>query len=286
MNKKLIALVVALILAGTGLVVYGNSRNKKAPQTKKEVKSKKFLIKEGEKLEDIAANLDEQTKSNIKKDEFISYMADKNKVKELMKNYSTLEQPEMYEENVRYPLEGYLFPATYQITYDINSAEPTLNEALATILEGSQDNLAPEFKKIKAASKNVHQVMTLASVVEKETPNNDESPKIAGVFYNREKSNITWQSDVTLNYAFNVNQVISSGDLTKKEHPYNSYLNMKIPGPIASPGKASINATLNPEKTDYFFFFADPNDGGKMYYNVTYEEHERQREEILGNQAR
>jgi UPF0755 protein len=285
-KQKIIISVLVVFVIGLGLTAFGISNKQRATPVKQQRNSMKFLIKEGEKIEDIASNLEQKTNSKITKNSFTEYMSNKEKVKNIMKNYSTLEQQEIYAENVRYPLEGYLFPATYEISFDINSTQPTLEDVINTILEGSRDNLVPEFTKIKNASKNIHEVMTLASVVEKETPNNSESAKIAGVFYNRENANITWQSDVTLNYAFNVNQVISSGDLTKKEHPYNSYLNMDIPGPIASPGKATVNATLNPEKTDYFFFFADPDDGGKMYYNVSYEEHERQRQEILGNQAR
>lgn len=166
--------------------------------------------------------------------------------------------------------EGYLFPETY--TYD----------ALMTPEQIIQNMAALFFKKLgphreaQARQKgfSLHELVTFASVVEKETGLASERPKIAGVFYNRFKQNMPWQSDPTVIYGIKD----FDGNLTKShlltDTAYNTYTRTGLPaGPICNPGLASLEAVLNPEATEAVYFVAKQ-DGGH-YFSKTIEQHNR-----------
>lgn len=150
-------------------------------------------------------------------------------------------------------LEGYLFPDTYYVSNTMNP------EAVITILLNRfQEIFTPEWKsRAEEKGLSVHEVVTLASIVEKETGVDSERPLIASVFFNRLKHKMRLQSDPTVIYGipdFN-------GNLTKKDlethTPYNTYrINGLPPGPIANPGKEALKAVLYPAETSYLYFVA------------------------------
>lgn len=154
-------------------------------------------------------------------------------------------------------LEGYLFPDTYFVTRPL-SAEALIKRMVGRFRE--------VWKRLDVASAETEglsepQLVTLASIVEKETGAGQERPLVASVFFNRLRSGVPLQSDPTIIYglpAFDGN--IRKSDITNP-HPYNTYVHPGLPpGPICNPGKASFEAVVHPARTD-FLYFVSRNDG-------------------------
>jgi len=166
-------------------------------------------------------------------------------------------------------LEGYLFPSTYFVTRN------TPAEEICRMMTG-------EFRRVWAslgADADVHETVTLASLVEKETAAPEERPLIASVFWNRLRRGMKLECDPTVIYAALVegawDGVIHRSDLARP-NPYNTYLYPGLPpGPIASPGRESIQAALNPPETDYLFFVALPDGSGRHAFSKTIAAHNR-----------
>ena len=167
-------------------------------------------------------------------------------------------------------VEGYLFPNTYKF-------------AKGTTAEQAVEMMLKEFKRrwtetFDENARNLgltqHEVVTLASVIEKEAQVKSERPRIAGVFHNRLKKKWRLQADPTVLYAFgNPKRRLTKTDL-RVDSPYNTYKHRGLPpGPIANPGIDSIIAALRPEKTDYFYFVAIGE--GKHHFSKTLSEHNR-----------
>lgn len=139
------------------------------------------------------------------------------------------------------------------------------------------DNFWNVSRQAKARNKNLtpHEVMTLASIVEEETNNNPEKPRIAGVYLNRLKNGMKLQADPTVKFAlqdFALRRVTLRH--THFESPYNTYLNTGLPpGPICIPSKESIEAVLNAETHDYLFFCAKGDGSGTHLFAKTYRDH-------------
>ena len=137
--------------------------------------------------------------------------------------------------------------------------------------------LEPYKEEIEESKYNVHELLTLASIIETEGTNDNDRKNVASVFYNRLDAGMSLGSDVTTYYS--VKEDIGKRDLYQKEidayNPYNTRgpnMEGKLPvGPISSVGKASIEAAIEPSKTDYLFFVADKN--GKLYFTKTNTEH-------------
>jgi UPF0755 protein len=170
-------------------------------------------------------------------------------------------------------LEGFLFPATYQFP-----RHPTGEQMVSAMVGHFRD----EWTKIGAQQTNLsglplQQVVTLASLVERETPRPEERPVVAGVFLNRLRHRIPLQCDPTVVYALELTGSYS-GTLNAKslpfDSPYNTYRHIGLPpGPIANPGSASLKAALNPPETDYLYFVA--NTEGGHFFSKTLAEHNR-----------
>ncbi len=165
-------------------------------------------------------------------------------------------------------LEGYLFPDTYRFPLGISA-----QEILATMVQTLRRKLSPALlKQISEQNLSIHQTLTLASVIEKETSVDGERPLIAAVFLNRLRKNMRLQSDPTVIYSL----PHFDGNLRRRDlsfdSPYNTYRYKGLPpGPIASPGLDSIRAALNPADVDYLFFVATRKGGHK--FSRTYREH-------------
>jgi len=165
-------------------------------------------------------------------------------------------------------LEGYLFPDTYFFI------RPTpAKEIIRTMVYRLLETFTPEFHaRAQELNMTVQEVLTLASVIEKETGLSQERPLVSGVFHNRLRQNIPLQSDPTVIYALeDFDGNIRKEDLLV-ESPYNTYLVVGLPpGPIANPGEAAIRAALFPTATD-FVYFVSRNDGSHKF-SATLAEH-------------
>ncbi|GAB4338388.1 MAG: endolytic transglycosylase MltG [Desulfobulbaceae bacterium] len=166
-------------------------------------------------------------------------------------------------------LEGYLFPDTYQLV----RGEATEQTIIAMMVKRFREVWNEETEGLTPALL-VHQVVTLASIVEKETGDPAERPLIARVFLNRLEKNMRLQSDPTVIYGIKN----FSGNLTRKdlaqESPYNTYLVKGLPpGPICSPGRESIAAVLHPADAPYLYFVS--RNDGTHYFSTTLQEHNR-----------
>ena len=165
-------------------------------------------------------------------------------------------------------LEGYLFPDTYVLKVKMH---PEL--VLKKMLKNLRKKITPEIKmKMQKQEKTLHEVLTLASIIEKETSISKERFLIASVFLNRLKKNMRLQSDPTVIYSLpNLKGKLSKKNLSYSS-PYNTYLHRGLPpGPIANPGIQSILAVLNPSK-EVFLYFVAKGDNGHIF-SKTYKEH-------------
>ena len=166
-------------------------------------------------------------------------------------------------------LEGFLYPDTYEFG---KSLPPLL--IIDVMVKRFREIIGPYMKRIEELGMKVEEVITLASIVEKEAGNAEEMPLIASVFLNRLKKGMRMESDPTVIYGMNN----FMGNLTRKDllesTPYNTYVIRGLPpGPISNPGLASIKAVLYPVETDYLYFVSK-NDG-THYFSVSIEEHNR-----------
>ena len=161
--------------------------------------------------------------------------------------------------------EGYLFPKTYNFT---RNTDPTavINKMVE---EGNKAWTAQRLKRAQELNLSKHEVLTLASIIEKESGKHAELPLISSVFHNRLKSNMRLQSDPTVIYGI----PNFKGPLTKTHlntpSSYNTYIILGLPpGPICNPGLKAIDAALNPADSDYYYFVADGKGGHKFSKNL------------------
>lgn len=160
-------------------------------------------------------------------------------------------------------LEGYLFPDTYEF-YQGGTAQG----AIDTFLQIFKAKVTTEMReKAQSMGYSLNQIITIASMIEKEAANDDERATIASVIYNRLKQNMPLQIDATIQYILPEHkETISIAD-TQIESPYNTYLNKGLPaGPIANPGLTSINAALNPSTTKYLYYALDEASGTHKFF--------------------
>lgn len=239
----------------------GNSKNQKIETTK-------ITFREGLNIRGIAKIVEEKTK--ISQEDFINKVCDKQYLKSIQNKYWFLTD-EIYNEQIYYPLEGYLFPDTYIFEKKDLKSE--------SIIEKMLDNTDKKLNNYKTNFENnelsIHKIMTLASLIEQEAVTKEDRALVAGVFYNRLKINMSLGSDVTTYYAAKKSLTES---LTKAElddcNGYNTRcLTMKgLPiGPIANPSITSIEAALTPTQNDFYYFVADSSK--KVYFNKTINEH-------------
>lgn len=170
-------------------------------------------------------------------------------------------------------LEGYLFPDTYYVPFDADAT------AIVTMMLDNFDSVVDEemLAEIEATGYTLNEILTMASIVEKESAVESEKPTIAGVYYHRLSIDMILQADPTLIYALTLAGVYD-GDIKwshfEFDSPYNTYKSSGLPPyPIANPGETSILAAMYPEDVDYLYFCAGPN-GGHVFAE-TYSEHLR-----------
>lgn len=167
---------------------------------------------------------------------------------------------------LKYPLEGYLFPGTYKLYTDISE-----KEILETMLKNFDVKFLPKYySRAKELNMSIKQIITLASIIEKESINSSDKKIISGILHNRLKSKSTslrkLKAPSTIKYIYQTKynkakQVLSDKDF-EMINPYNTYIYAGLPvGPICSPSIQSIEAALYPDKTDYLFYVPKANGG-------------------------
>ena len=178
------------------------------------------------------------------------------------------------EEGLKYALEGYLFPDTYEFATDA-SAE----EVVRRLVKETTTKLRsiPNFEELlKKRGLNVHQLLTVASLIEREAVVDAERPQIAGVIYNRLNKPMKLQIDATVQYALGKQKARLLYSDLEIDSPYNTYKHEGLPpGPIAAPSLKSIEAALQPEESKYFFYVTKKDGSGEHLFAETYKQHEQ-----------
>jgi UPF0755 protein len=234
----------------------------------------KIIIPEGRQLKEIAAMMAKATKQ--KEDDVFNKLNDKEFIKTLMVKYPDLLTEEVLNSKVKYPLEGYLYPATYPF-YKQN---PTVDEMVTAMLNKTRTVVSAYSEESKKKKLSVHQLLTMASLIEEEATEKADRKTIASVFYNRMKKGMMLQTDPTVLYAQGKHKDRVLFEDLEVDSPYNTYQNTGLPpGPIANAGKSSIEASLEPEKTDYYYFLATKE--GAVIFTKTLEEHNKAKEKYI-----
>ena len=238
-----------------------------------------LTIPEGYTIDQMAqavGQLQGDFKEPLTAEAFLAKVQDDNFISQEVAKYpSLLESLPTKESGVRYRLEGFLFPATYSIK-ESTTIESLIDEMLAAM----DKTLAPHYSTIKSKNLTVNELLTIASLVEKEGAKTEDRKLIAGVFYNRLNLGMPLQSNIAILYAQGkLGQKISLADDagidTTINSPYNVYTKAGLmPGPVDSPSLDAIEASINQTKSDNLYFVANVTDG-KVYYAVTQEEHDR-----------
>jgi UPF0755 protein len=163
--------------------------------------------------------------------------------------------------------EGYLFPDTYQIPYDMVS-----DDVIKMMMNNFDKKLAPYQEAVKESGHSLSQIITMASLIEKEVQTPEDKAIVSGIFWKRIKGGMRLESCATIAYIKGVNQWVYSVEDTRIESPYNTYLYYGLPqGPIANPGLESIKAAIYPEESPYWYYLSKPD--GQTVFSKTYEEH-------------
>lgn len=207
--------------------------------------------------------------TNNTKDDVLNILNDKEYINSLIDRFWFLDS-NILDNNIYFPLEGYLFPDTYRF------------ESSSINIEAIIEKLLLQTEKVLAGivlpkDKSVHEILTLASIIEQEGVTSADRKLISSVFYNRLRIKMPLGSDVTTFYAFKVD--LSQKELSSKQfntyNPYNTRgpnMEGKLPvGPICSPSLSSIIAAIEPEESDYYYFVAD--NTSKVYFAKTLKEH-------------
>ena len=238
-----------------------------------------LTIPEGYTLEQIAqtvGQLQGEFKEPLTSEAFLAKVQDETFISQLVAKYpNLLGSLPTKDSGVRYRLEGYLFPATYTIK-NSTTVESLIDEMVAAMDKA----LSPHYTTIKDKGLTVNELLSIASLVEKEGAKTEDRKTIAGVFYNRLNLGMPLQSNIAILYAEGkLGQKISLADDaaidTNIDSPYNVYTHLGLmPGPVDSPSLDAIESSVNQTKSDYLYFVANVEDG-KVYFAATKEEHDQ-----------
>ena len=227
----------------------------------------RITFKEGDTLKNFVTMVANET--NIDYDEAIKKLSDKAYLKGLIADYWFLTN-DILDEDIYFPLEGYLYPETYNFY-----KETSIEQVIRKVLNVTNERLEPLKSKIENSKYNTHELLTVASIAEKEANTNSDRAMVTQVIYKRLSLNMALGMDVTSYYGVQkeMTETITQLDLNDK-NPYNTrvttFIGLPI-GPICNPSIGSINAALKPADTDYLYFVADILTG-KVYFAKTNEE--------------
>ncbi len=222
-------------------------------------------VKDGARLQQVAEAVSEQLPFTT--DEILAKWSDEQYLRELIDKYWFLTD-DILDEDVMYPLEGYLYADTYFVTSDISDIEGFTEMCL----DRMDEVLTERRDAIEASGFSVHELLTLTSIVTKEATAEDQAG-VAGVFMNRLDQGMSLGSDVTVCYIFQEDRVDLKQSQLDSTNPYNTRKFAGLPpGPICQVVSDAIDATLNYEKHDYLFFIAD--EQGIVRYSTDQAGHE------------
>ncbi|MFA5051671.1 MAG: endolytic transglycosylase MltG [Patescibacteria group bacterium] len=173
-------------------------------------------------------------------------------------------------------LEGFLFPDTYRV-YKTSTA----NQIIKKMLDNFGNKFTDQMKSDAAAGNmSIFQIVTLASIIEKEVRSDTDRKLVAGIFYDRLNQGVALQSDATVNYATGNSSLQPTFDELGVDSPYNTYMYKGLPpGPICNPSLSAMMAAIYPTKSDYFYFLTKPD--GTVVYSATYDEHLQNKQKYL-----
>lgn len=226
---------------------------------KGEVYEQLFTVREGDTIFDIANGL--ETSNYMKAAEFLDAARDAKQIQDIAPGAKTL--------------EGFLFPATYNLPHNFTAAD--LTTVMVRKFRDALQQIAPDRLEPLTPGTPLLSVVSLASLVEAETPKPEERSLVAGVYTNRLHKSMLLQCDPTVIYALKqvdkYNPPLTFKDL-RYDSPYNTYAHAGLPpGPIGNPGEASLKAALNPASTDFLFFVS--NTQGGHFFASTLAEHNK-----------
>lgn len=236
-----------------------------------------ITIPEGKHIEEVAEII--SSKINMSKEDILLYWQNEEVLNSFIDKYWFLTDV-IKKEGIRYSLEGYFFPDTYSIL-----KESKIEDITYKMLDKMDEVLSKYKEEISNSKFNVHEILTLASIVEHEAILDSDRPMIAGVFINRLDKSMKLQSCATVGYAINEWKLSYNYSDLQTDSPYNTYFYEGLPiGPGNMPGELSIEAVLRPTKHDYYYFLANVNDkdSKKTYYSKTYSEHRQKCVKYLG----
>ncbi|AHD06547.1 aminodeoxychorismate lyase [Paenibacillus larvae subsp. larvae DSM 25430] len=237
------------------------------------MKNSRFTVPEGYTIDQIAEKLKET--GVISEEEFLG------KVEKAGVEPLTSAIPA--DIPLKHRLEGYLFPTTYELKKDI-TADSLIDSMLSTMDKKLKEIPGFNQETLAKLGVNQHQLLTVASLIEREVVVDAERPLVAGVIYNRLSKGMPLQIDATIQYALGKQKErLMESDLNI-DSPYNTYTHKGLPpGPIASPSEASIKAALNPEASQYFYYVTKKDGSGAHLFAETYEQHKKNIEESKKN---
>jgi len=226
---------------------------------KGEIEEYEITIKEGSTIADIALILEE--KGIIDRERFLNLARDKGLLKEL-----SIDAPS---------LEGYLYPTTYKIPKGTDVVD-----IVRFMVNTTRRFLSPYVERAEEIGLTENQLLTLASIIEKEAKFDYERPLISAVYHNRMKKRMKLQADPTAVYDLKgTKKLVTRKDLLRNTE-YNTYIHRGLPpGPIASPSLKSVIAALNPADVPYLYFVS--NNDGTHNFSVSFEEHIKYRQEYI-----
>ena len=233
----------------------------------------RITIPEGKTVEQIAEIF--ANRLSFSEEEFLDAVHDEQFLQQLIEKYPDLLSNEILNDELYVPLEGYLFAGTY----DIYEEDPSVESIIDMMVERTDLLMQSKIEEVNETDFTIHEILTLASVVERESKFSEDRPKVAQVYLNRLEKDMKLQSDITAFYGIEHKAVVTYEDI-EIDTPYNTYVIDGLPiGPINSPSEEAIDAVLNPEGEDFskLYYFSRPN--GETFYSDTLEEHNRIRQE-------
>lgn len=233
-------------------------------------------IPEGLTVDQIADIYSEQL--SFSKEEFLEVANDSEFIQKLIDSYPNLLTEDILDEEIRTPLEGYMFASTY----DFYEENPSIESIIERMVEQTDVIYNKYAGRISELGYTPHEAITFASLVEKETGHEEQRPQIAGVFFNRFNADMELQTDPTVLYAKGEHQAVVTFKDLEIESPYNTYHVKGLPiGPISNFAENSLKAMVEPEESDYLYFLHD--EKGEIHFAETLEEHVENREKYINN---
>lgn len=222
---------------------------------------------EGKRITNYAKVISENF--SYSEDDVIKTMSDTSYLKELINKYDFLSES-ILNSDLYYPLEGYLFPATYEF---YKSA--SIKSIIEKMLDKTEEVLDNYNVSLNNSDYDIHEILTMASIIENETMHKEDREIVSQVIYTRLNKNMSLGMDVTTYYGARkeLGEILTNLDINDK-NAYNtrptSFLGLPV-GPICNPSEASIKAALNPSDTEYVYFYAEI-ETGKLHFAKTYSE--------------